>query len=417
MRTFALTTILTLSVLFAGALDAQIAIRGETVYTMAGDPIFDGAVIIENGTIAAVGPWAQTEVPSGYKIMNAKVVTPGLIDAHTVVGLTGYLNQRTEQDHVDPADPIQPELRAIDAYDPRERLIEWIRGFGVTTIHTGHSPNALISGQTMIAKTSGDTVEDVVIKPMAMIAATLGPGGYGDEGKSPGTRPKEVALLRSSLLEAREYMKKMESASAEEAEGEEGGDEHPAPPGRDLRMEALASVLRGETPLLITAQRSHDIMTALRIAKEFDIPIVLDGAAEAYLILDHISEAGVPVILHPPMARHFGDLENASFETPTRLMKAEIPFALQSGFEGYVPKTRVVLFEAAWAAANGLALDEALETITIDAARILGIDDRVGSLEAGKDADVVLFDGDPLEYTSHVTGVIIDGEVVDSGVH
>lgn len=378
---------------------AQMAIRGETVYTMAGEPIFDGAVVIENGTITAVGPWSQIAVPSGYQVLNARVVTPGLIDAHTTVGLSGYLNQPHDQDHVDPSEPIQPELRATDAYDPRERLVGWLRQFGVTTIHTGHSPNALVSGQTMIAKTNGAALDSVVIRPMAMIAATLGPGGYGEDGKSPGTRPKEVALLRSSLIKAEEYVAKMASADEEKR------------PKRDLRMDALGSVIRGDTPLLITAHRAHDIMTALRIAEEFDIPIVLDGAAESFLVLDHIADAGVPVIVHPTMARHFGDMENASFETPTRLKKAEIPFALQSGYEGYVPKTRVVLFEAAWAAANGLALDEALASITIDAATILGIANRVGSLEPGKDADLVLFDGDPFEYTSHVTGVIIDGEL------
>ncbi len=382
---------------------AQLAVRGETVYTMAGDPIRDGVVIIQDGHIAAVGLWAETAVPSGYRVLNAAVVTPGLIDAHSTVGLSGYLNQRHDQDHVDPSEPVQPELRAIDAYDPQERLIEWIRGFGVTTVHTGHSPNALISGQTMIAKTSGDTLDEVVMVPKAMIAATLGPQGYGDEGKSPGTRPKEVALLRSWLLQAQEYERKMSDPDVEKR------------PDRNLRLEALGSVIRGETPLLLTANRARDIMTALRIRDEFDIPLVIDGAAESYLVLEQLAEAGVSVILHPTMARHYGELENASFETAARLKKAFVPFALQSGYEAYVPKTRVVLFEAAIAAAYGLALDEALESITIDAARILGVEDRIGSLEVGKDADVVMFDGDPFEYTSHVTGVIIDGEIVESG--
>jgi imidazolonepropionase-like amidohydrolase len=169
-------------------------------------------------------------------------------------------------------------------------------------------------------------------------------------------------------------------------------------------------------PLLVTANRSRDILAALRVAKEFNVPIILDGAAEAYLVLDQIREAGIPVIVHATMARSYGDRENLSFETASILRKAGIPVALQSGFESYVPKTRVVLFEAAVAAANGLTPVEALATITIDAAKILGISDRVGSLEAGKDADVVLFDGDPFEYTSHVTGVLIDGVVVSEEV-
>ncbi len=153
-------------------------------------------------------------------------------------------------------------------------------------------------------------------------------------------------------------------------------------------------------------------MSALRLAREFNIRIVLDGAAESYLVTDEIKRAGVPVIVHPTMYRAAGDTENLSMETPATLRRAGIPVALQSGFESYVPKTRVVLFEAALAAANGLSMQEALGLVTIDAARMLGINNRVGTLEAGKDADLALFDGDPFEYTSHVIGVIINGQVV-----
>jgi imidazolonepropionase-like amidohydrolase len=389
--------IFTLALPLAG----QIAVRGETIYTLEGNPIHDGVVVIDDGRIVSVGPWNQTQIPSGYKVLSAKIVTPGLIDARSTVGLTGYLNQPHDQDHVDPSEPIQPELRAIDAYDSRERLIEWVRQFGVTTIHTGHSPSALISGQTMIVKTWGDTVEEAVLVPEAMIVATLGPAAFGEGGKSPGTRPKEVALLRAKLLEASNYTEKLKQADVTKR------------PEKNLRLEALSRVIAGEMPLLITANRAHDIMTALRIAEEFSIPIVIDGAAEAYLVLEELERSGVRLIVHPTMVRHFGEMENASFETPARLRKGEIPFALQSGYESYVPKTRVVLFEAAIAAANGLAFEEALASITIDAATILGIADRVGSLAPGKDADLVLFDGDPFEYTSRVTGVIINGELVE----
>jgi imidazolonepropionase-like amidohydrolase len=179
-----------------------------------------------------------------------------------------------------------------------------------------------------------------------------------------------------------------------------------------LRLEALAGVLKREVPLLVTAHRAPDIMSALRVAKEFDIRVVLDGAAEAYLVLDHIKEAAVPVIVHPTMARAAGETENLSMETAAKLKKAGISFAFQSGFESYVPKTRILLYEAAVAAANGLTFEEALAAATLDAARLLGISERVGSLEPGKDGDAVLYDGDPFEYTSHVVGVVIQGEVV-----
>jgi imidazolonepropionase-like amidohydrolase len=387
--------------LASAAARAQIAVRGETVYTMAGAPIRDGVVLIRDGKIERVGPASQVAIPAGYRTLTARVVTPGLIDAHSTVGLSGYLNQPHDQMQLDTSAPMQPELRAIDAYDAREFLVGYLRSFGITTVHTGHGPGALISGQTMIVKTVGDTIDQAVIVPEAMIAASLGQAGLGQGGKSPGTRSKEIAMLRAELLKAQDYVAKQKAA----------GDDPAKAPSRDIRMEALARVIRGEIPLLVNVHRAHDIMSALRVAKEFGIKIVLDGAAEAYLVMDQIKAAGVPVIIHPTMYRAAGDAENLSMETAAKLRRAGIPVAMQSGYESYVPKTRVVLFEAAIAAANGLSFEEALATITIDAARILGIANRVGSLEPGKDADVVLFDGDPFEYTSHVTGVIINGQV------
>ncbi len=179
-----------------------------------------------------------------------------------------------------------------------------------------------------------------------------------------------------------------------------------------MRLETLGEVLKKERPLIITADRAQDIASALRLAKEFDIALWLDGACESYQLLDEIKAAGVPVISHPPMQRAFGERENLSMETAARLVHAGIPVALQSGYEAYVPKTRCVLFEAGVAAANGLTFDEALRTITIDAAKILGIDARVGSLEIGKDGDLALYDGDPFEYTTHCLGTVIEGQVV-----
>lgn len=389
----------------AMAADGTIAIRGDTVHTMAGPAITDGVVLIEAGRVRQVGPVADVVIPAGTKLLRGTVVTPGLVDAHTVVGLSGYLNQPQDQDQLDTVDPLQPELRAIDAYNPQERLIEWVRGFGVTTIHTGHAPGGLISGQTMIAKTRGATADEAVIKPVAMVAVTLGDDarakGDGAEKKSPGTRSKAVAMLRGELVKAQEYVRKQ--SLAEEAKR----------PDKDLRLEALSKVLAGEWPLLVTADRAADLASALRIADEFKLRIVLDSGAEAYLLTDRIKAAGVPVIVHPTMRRAgAGETENLSFETAATLKKAGIPVALQSGYEGYVPKTRVALFEAALAAANGLSFDEALAAITIDAARIIGVADRVGSLAPGKDGDVAIFDGDPFEYTTHCTAVVIDGEVL-----
>ncbi len=407
----------------ASVATAQVAVRAKTLYTMAGPPIEDGIVVIRNGKIAAVGSASNIEVPDGFQVLDAAVVTPGLIDAHTVVGLAGQYNNDHDQDQLERSEPIQPQLRAIDAYNTRERLVDWVRSFGVTTIHTGHAPGELISGQTMIVKTAGNTVEEALVVETAAVASTLGQSALKDGDKSPGTRSKMMALLRQQLIKAGRYQEKQQRAAArdpqddDEDQGEEGDrDKDRSPPARDLELEALVRVLNGELPLLITAHRAQDIASALRLADEFDIDIILDGASEAYLLIEQIRDAEVPVIIHPTMMRAYEESENMSFETASKLIEAGIPVALQSGYEDYVPKTRVVLFEAAVAAANGLTFEQALATITISAARILGIDDRVGSLEVGKDGDVALYDGDPFEYTSHCVGTVIEGAVVSDVV-
>jgi imidazolonepropionase-like amidohydrolase len=161
----------------------------------------------------------------------------------------------------------------------------------------------------------------------------------------------------------------------------------------------------------VTARRHQDIMTALRLQEEFGFRLVLDDAADAHLLVDEIRAAGVPVIVHPTMARAVGERENLSMETAAILADAGIPIALQGGYESYVPKTRVVLFEAAIAAARGLGFERALAAVTIDAARLLGVDDRIGSLEVGKSGDLALYDGDPFEYTTRCEGVVVAGEL------
>jgi imidazolonepropionase-like amidohydrolase len=389
-----------LALLATAPLAAQIAVRADTVYTMAGAPIPNGVVLIgKDGKIEAVGPATRVRIPRGVQVVSGKIATPGLVDAHTVVGLSGARNQPHDQDQLETSDPIQPELRAVDAYDAREVLVDWVRGFGITTLHTGHGPGALMSGQTMVVKTRGGSVADALVDSATMVAMTLGPSVSSRfSGKSPGTRAKGIAMLRATFIKAADYARKRAKADTATA--------------RDLRLEAVARVLDGSLPALITAHRISEIQAALRLQREFGFRLVLDGAAESYMILDEIKAAGVPVILHPTMIRNNGEANSATFETAARLHAAGIPVALQSGFEGYVPKTRVVLFEAAVAAANGLPREAALATITSAAAAVIGQAKRVGSLEAGKDGDVVLFDGDPFEYTTHVCAVVIEGQVV-----
>ncbi len=377
----------------------QIAIKGETVYTMAGAPIANGVVLLKDGKIEAVGAANAVQVPQNYKLYTAKVVTPGLVDARTTVGLAGIYNVPADQQQLEKTTPIQPELRAIDAYNPNEELVKYVREMGVTTINTGHAPGALVSGQTMTIKTTADAFQNPVMDTTTMIAFTVG-SSVGENFNSPKTSAKAMALLRSELQAAQAYGRKASNKDASKR------------PERNLKHEYLAGVLSGKYKAAVTANKANDIIAALRLAKEFNLNMVLDGAAEAYMVVDEIKAAGVPVILHPTMARAGGEMKNMSFETAAVLTKAGVPVAIQSGFEAYVPRARVILYEAGVAVANGLSTEQGLATITTNAAKIIGADKRVGSLEKGKDADVVLFDGDPFEYTSHVCAVFIDGKAV-----
>jgi imidazolonepropionase-like amidohydrolase len=397
--------LLLLTLTLSATLHGQsLAVRAETLYTAASPAIPDGVVLIQDGRITAVGRAADVKIPAGVMVKRARVAIPGLVDGRSTVGLSGLLNQAHDQDQLEGSAPIQPELRAIDAYNGRDPLVGYLRSLGVTTVHTGHGPGALISGQTFVIKTDATEVTHGVLKAQAMVAATLGDGARAREaGKAPGTRGKQIAMLRAELVGAQEYARKLKEA--------EKGKE----PGRDLRKETLAQVLRKELPLLATAHRAQDILSLLRLAKEFDLDLVLDGASEAYLVLDELKAAKVWVILHPTMARGYGEMENLSLETAAKLHAAGIPFTFQSGYEGYVPKTRVVLWEGAMAAANGLGFDDTLQALTLAPAQLLGVAKRVGSLEKGKDGDLALYDGDPFEFTTHCVGTIINGRLVSEG--
>ena len=356
MKNVILFSVLLIAVHFSlSAVSAQIAVKGETVHTMTGEPLTNGVILIgANGKIEAVGTAAQIRIPANYRVVSAKVVTPGLIDAHTVIGLNGYLNQPHEQMALDGSAPMQPELRAIDAYNPEEKLVEWVRGLGVTTLHTGHQPSALISGQTMIVKTAGKTVEEAAIVPTAMIAVTIGDSSLAGQGKSPGTRAKQAAMLRAELIKAQEAVRRADAGRNNQnnqnnrtgqtqtttttANTRNNNDISPnvsnpnsmienPPSGNaqttnaansnnqttqttqttnvvtDLRGDMMQRVVRREIPLLVTANRAQDIMTALRLAKEFNIRIVLDSVAEAHLVMNEIKMSGFPVVVHATMAR------------------------------------------------------------------------------------------------------------------
>ena len=365
---------------WAQSSDKPYIIDADSIHIGTGEVLYNGRVLVHDGIIRAVGAQSEIEIPSGATRLEAQVITPGFIDAHTVVGLAGYLNDPgSDQDQLDRSNAIQPELRALDAYNPKEPLVSHLRNHGVTTIQTGHAPGALVSGQSLIIKTNAQQAQQALVS-QSMLTFSLG-----------------GVISGAELIKAQDYAKKRSAGTLLST---------------DLRMEALADLLDDRTQALVSVHRAHDILTAIRLQKEFGFQMVLDGVAEIYLVLDQVKESGAPVILHPTMLRATGEAVNVSMETAALLAEEGIPFAFQSGYENYVPKTRVVLFEAGVAVNNGLNPRLAVQHLSLYAAQLLGIDQRVGSLEVGKDADLVLFNGDPFEYTTTVDQVMIDGQIM-----
>lgn len=388
----------------SASLAGPLAIKGKTIYTMAGAPLVDGMVLVKNGKIERMGMDGKVRIPDGYEILEAKVVTPGFIDMRSIVGLSGAYNVDADQDQDEETGPDQAELRAIDAYNPDELLVDVVNRYGVTTMQVGPGRANVIAGQAAIVKSHGHTLREVLVRSPSAMIFNLGErpkSTYRRDNKEPTTRMASAAIIREGLMAARSYEEARKRAKKSDKAF-----------ARDLKKEGLLAVLNGEIPAMIMANRSDDIMTAIRIAKEFDIDLWLDNGAEAYLVADQIRAAGAPVVVHPAMQRPASfETLNTSLENPVFLRDKGVTLAFQTGTESYVPKTRILLFEAAMFRANGLTMEQTLQAMTMTPARIMKIDDRVGSIERGKDADLVLFDGDPFEYVTHVTAVVTGGEI------
>jgi imidazolonepropionase-like amidohydrolase len=379
----------------------KLAVLAGRVHTMSGDVIEDGIVLVEDGKVKQVGSRQAIAIPQGWPVVAANVVTPGLIDAHSVMGLSGALAfKKADQDQDEMSDPNQADLRVLDSFNPQEPLLQFIREHGVTVVHALPGRANVIAGQSGIFRTYGRTAEQMKIRFPAGMLVNLGEipkSSY--PGKLPNTRMGTANLLRNALQNAQAYSQK--KASAKE------------PPAPNLKHEAMELLLKKKMPIIVSAHRADDLMTAMRIAKEYDLNAMLSLATEGYLVSDAIKDANMPVIVHPTMQRPStletfnGHLGNAAF-----LAGRKIPVAICTAFEGYVPKTRVLRYEAAMAMINGLGHEQALRSITLDAAKILGIDDRFGSIGVGKEADLVLYDGDPFEHSTHVTHTIVGGRVI-----
>lgn len=379
----------------------MLLIRNARLFTMEGDGYIEGGdVLMEAGKVVAAG--ANLSAP-GAKVIDAHgaYATPGFVDPHTHIGLWADGERDDTGDGNEETDPVTPHLRALDAVNPVDPCFAEACRAGVTSVAAGPGSANVLGGQFLAMKTHGKSLKTMLIKePLAMKAA-FGENPkhvYGSNGKRPGTRMGTAAVLREAFYEAREYMEKRAGKDADKR------------PAFNLKNEALAMVLRRELLLKMHAHRADDILTAIRLVKEFDLRASVEHCTEGHLIADELREAGVGVILGPLLCdRSKPELKNLTMKAPAILHRAGVKFALMTD-HGVIPEQYLPV-EAGLCVREGLPEMEALRAITINAAEVIGLADRIGSLAPGKDADLVLFDGHPLETRTHASLVLVNGEI------
>ena len=380
----------------------MLLIKNGYIKPMVGEEIPCGCVLVgDDGKIVAVG--AAIEAPEGCTVIDAqgRLVTPGCVDAHCHIGLDNEGMGWEGRDYNEIIDPLTPQMRAIDSINPQDEAFRNAIEYGVTTACTGPGSANVVGGTFVAIKLVGKRVDDMIVKnPLAMKCAFgENPKRCYGQGlkKSPTTRMATAALLREILFKTRRYMQ----------DKEEGKN-----PGFDMKLEAMIPVIKKQIPLKAHAHRVDDIFTAIRIAREFDLDITLDHCTDGALIADELAKEGLPAFVGPTLGgKSKIELRNKSFTTPAALHAAGVPISIITDAP-VIPLQNLPMC-AGLAANAGLPMEEAWKAITINPARQTGIGDRVGSLEPGKDGDVVIWEADPL--TSVGAGAwmtVVDGKVV-----
>ena len=402
----------------AGVQAQTVALTGGLVYPISSGPIEGGTVLIVDGRIAAVG--ADVAIPAGAEVVDVSgsVVMPGIIDAMSYYGLAA-------EDMNEVPNPLTPELRVIEAFAPfgnfgsgevgEIRVRELLSG-GVTATYIGPGDATVVGGQGAVVKTAGARFDDLIVSEPAAIDITLGgrpAATYREQSRSPSTRMAVVAQLRDLLVKAQEWMA---------GSGGSGGD---ADGPRNLGMEALARMLRGEIPARVQANATRDIRVAIELAEEFGFELVIDGGAGAHQMADELADRGIPVILGPISHPYIsgeeipnpGDYGGVDERNAVWLNEAGVHVSLASfsrGFGTFGPGVagQWLLIDASIALGHGMSEADVLRAVTLSPAEALGVADRMGSLEVGKDADVVVFDGDPLSIRTWASQVYVGGRLV-----
>jgi len=384
----------------------MLVIKNAKIITMANQVFENGSIVVEGTTIKEIGNIDVSKYQDA-EVIDAKglTVTPGLIDPHCHIGVMEEGIRFEGNDTNEVSGPIYPELRGIDSIYMKDMAFDYTYKTGITTVNTGPGSANIIGGTFTAIKTFGNTIEEVVLKEETAMKMALGENPkrvYGSTNKNPGTRMASAALMREWLFKAREYHKKYTAW----VNKEEGATE----PNFDMKLHSLMRVFDGLI-VKIHAHRADDIETAIRITKEFGLNTTIEHATESFLIPQLVKESGIPVIIGPTLGSASKyELVNKSFKSAKVLEDSGIQFAIMTDHPVITLDTTLV--QAALFIKEGLSEQKALEALTITSAKINGISDRVGSLEVGKDADIVIWDGPIFDLMTRTEYVIINGKVV-----
>ena len=380
---------------------------GGTVKTMAGKDIEDGCIHIIDGKIAEIGRRDEIVIhPASHeKVIEVPhgLIMPGLIESHCHMGITEEKKGMEGDDCNETVDPVTPYLRAVDAINTMDAAFDDAVRAGITSAMIGPGSSNVVGGQFAFVKTMGRRIDDLIVKAPAAMKVAFGENpkvNYSGQNKSPATRMAIAGMLRRELSRAVSYARQKEEAARKGDAFEE-----------DFSMECWLPVLRGEIPLKAHVHRVDDIFTAIRVAKEFGLRMTLDHCSEGHLIAEELAAEGFPAIVGPDLASRIKiEVQNMAFKTVGVLNHAGVLTAITTDHP--VSLIASLPLCAGLAVKSGLAMEEGYRAITINAARICGVEKRVGSLEVGKDADIAVFSGNPMEVFTRTLYTIIDGRIV-----
>ena len=386
--------------------------RGAKVYPISTPPLENGLVVVENGKIKAVGAEGQVAVPPDAVVVDVsgKVIIPGIVDTHSHVGIYARPAVSANADGNEITGPLEPALRALDAIWPADPGIRMATAGGITTANIMPGSGNVMGGQTAYVKLRGRTIEEMLI-PGAIggmkMANGENPKNYGARGQAPMTRMEEAALARRLFVRAQEYKTKWDDYNRAKAAGKSDA----KPPERDLELEPVVEVLEGKRVVHHHTHRADDVMTVVRLSEEFHFRVVIHHSTEAYLVADELARRHIPVsltLVDSPGGKE--EALNVDYRSGGILERAGVKVALNT--DDYIISSRFLLREAALAVRSGMTEAGALRALTLNPAEMLDLSNRVGSLDPGKDADLVVLSGPPFSVYTHVLATYIEGEKV-----